>query len=180
MIFEKTSILDMWKIKIKRESDERGSFGRIFCEDLFRINGLESKFIQISSSRSNREGIIRGMHLQHSPSSEVKLVQCIKGGLHDVVCDVRPWSSTYLAKEINILHEQDDQILYIPKGCLHGFQTLQPNTEVYYSISTQYDPINAAGIRYDDPILSIKWPLPPTCISNRDRELPFYTHDFLK
>lgn len=178
MLFEPTVIEGMWKIRIERQTDERGSFGRIFCEDIFRERGLTARFLQISSSRTIKKGTIRGMHLQRSPSSEVKLVQCISGAIHDVVCDVRVNSPTYLAKAEIVLEESDDVLLYIPEGCLHGYQTLRPDSEVYYSISARYDPASACGVRYDDPTFDIKWPLTPVCLSDRDLSFPNYTNNF--
>lgn len=179
MIFAPTSIEGMWCIRVERHFDERGSFGRVFCEDTFAEKGLVSRFLQVSSSRTRLTGTIRGMHLQRPPSTEVKLVQCVRGTIYDVVCDVRPRSLTYLQKVTVELTEGDDTILYIPEGCLHGYQTLSADTDVQYFISARYDPPRAAGIRFDDPLLAIEWPLKPTCISERDLALPNLRPDFL-
>lgn len=179
VLFEPTRISGMWKIHIEPKEDERGSFGRMFCQDTFHENGLITEFCQTSISRTVHKGTVRGMHMQRSPSEEVKLIYCSRGGVFDVVCDVRKSSPTYLEKAEIFLDEYSNFFLYVPEGCLHGYQTLQDHSVIHYSISKNYDPISACGVRYDDPFLGIKWPLHVSVISEKDRLFPLFgTEDF--
>ncbi|KXV56102.1 hypothetical protein AD947_12335 [Acetobacter tropicalis] len=174
MLFEETPISGMWKIHTERKQDTRGSFGRIFCEKEFNIRNLVFHFVQWSSSRTIEAGTIRGMHLQLPPAGETKLVKCVRGKIYDVVCDLRRNSQSYLKKIEIPLHEDDDIILYIPEGCVHGYQSLTNNVDIIYFISNFYDADRLGGIRYDDPMMNVTWPLSPTCISARDQALPFF------
>lgn len=174
MLFEPTKISGMWKIHIEPKEDERGSFGRMFCKDIFHENGLITDFCQTSISRTLRMGTVRGMHMQRSPSEEVKLIYCSRGSIFDVVWDVRKCSSTYLKKNEIVLDEYSNVFLYVPAGCFHGYQTLQDNCVVHYSISNEYNPVSACGIRYDDPSLGVKWPLHVSMVSEKDRLFPLF------
>jgi dTDP-4-dehydrorhamnose 3,5-epimerase len=117
-------------------------------------------------------GAVRGMHFQRPPHAEVKLVRCVRGAIMDVVADLRPTSSSYLRWQAFRLAPEDDVALCIPQGCAHGFQTLQDDCEVLYQMSTPYAASHADGVRYDDPALTIVWPLPVTQINDKDRNWP--------
>lgn len=174
MRFEATPISGMWKIHVERTKDRRGSFGRFFCEKEFESRNLVSSFCQWSSSRTLKRGTIRGMHLQLPPAGETKLLKCVRGQIYDVVFDLRKNSPSFLEKTEVFLDEEEDVFLYIPEGCVHGYQCLKNNVEVFYFISNFYDADRVGGIRYDDPEMNVRWPLSPTCISERDQALPFF------
>ena len=143
------------------------------CE--FADHGLTSRLAQISVSQSLARGTLRGMHFQVPPHEEAKVVSCPQGAVYDVVLDLRVNSPTYLVWDAAELTRDNGRSLYIPAGCGHGFQTLVDDTHVLYLISEFYAPVAARGVRYDDPGLGIAWPLPVTCISERDRSWPDFS-----
>jgi len=153
-------------------NDERGFFARTFCAATFAKQGLNPAVAQCSVSFNHRRGTVRGLHYQAAPYEETKLVRCTAGAILDVIVDLRPGSLSW-GQWIGInLSQENHYGLFIPAGFAHGFQTLVDNTEVFYQISPEYHPEGARGIRHDDPILAITWPLPISVISERDRTLP--------
>ena len=156
----------------EKQEDERGFFARVYCEREFSERGLETRFAQCSVSFNRARGTVRGLHYQAAPDQEVKVVRCTSGALFDVVVDLRRGSGTY-GKWAGIdLSASNRRMVYIPAGCAHGFQTLQDDCEVFYQISVEYRPELSRGVRYDADDLSIRWPLPVSVVSARDRALP--------
>jgi dTDP-4-dehydrorhamnose 3,5-epimerase len=176
MLFHPTKLHGVWLIELELARDERGFFARTFCWREFGDKGLQTAFVQHSITHTARAGSIRGMHYQSHPHEEVKLLRCIKGAIHDVLIDIRPQSPTYLQWEAYRLDAANRLQLYVPAGMAHGFQTLQPETEVHYLISAPYAPEAAVGIVYDDPVFSIAWPLPVADISGKDRSWPRFVN----
>jgi dTDP-4-dehydrorhamnose 3,5-epimerase len=160
-----------------RKYDERGFFARTFCSDELATHGLETEFVQHSISQSRTRATIRGLHFQKHPHAETKIVRCLRGAIWDVIVDLRPDSSTYCRWQAFELTEDNRLQLYIPKGFAHGFQTLCSDAEVQYVISSFYAPDAASGVRFNDPLLGIKWPLPAAAMSDRDRSWPDFNHD---
>jgi len=147
--------------------DDRGFFTRTFDADVAAAHGLDpASFAQDSQSRS-RSGVLRGLHVR-SGRGETKLVRCARGAIHDVVVDARPDSSTFGRFETFRLDDEEFWHLYIPQGLLHGFQVLTEYADVCYRIDRPHDPSEDRAVRYDDPHLSITWPLQVTEISPRD------------
>ena len=158
-------------VKPERLEDERGYFARMSCTEDFADRGL-TPFVQSSVSFNARRGTVRGMHFQLAPHGETKLVRCVRGAILDVVVDLRSNSPTYrrwLAFELNAAN---GHALYIPKDMAHGFQTLEDNTEVFYMITPSFKLGFAAGIRFDDPAIDVRWPLPISVIADKDRFWP--------
>lgn len=174
MKFEQLDLPGAWLITLDPMRDNRGYFARTFCEDEFGQKGLETRFPQHSTSFTQKAGSIRGLHYQRSPDLETKLVRCTQGAIYDVIVDLRRSSPSFGRWAAVELSSGETSQLYIPRGFAHGFQTLKPNTEILYLISPSYVPGGAAGIRYDDPTISVGWPLPVTDISDRDRTLPAF------
>jgi dTDP-4-dehydrorhamnose 3,5-epimerase len=174
MKFISTALQDAWLIDLEPATDGRGLFARTFCVDEFAAHGLETNYAQHSVSFSSRRGTLRGMHFQREPRSEVKLVRCIGGCIWDVILDIRPDSPTYLSWQGFELSSSNRRQLYIPKGFAHGFQTLSDNVEVNYLISEPYAPQYGSGIRYNDPIFGITWPLPVSEMSEKDLQWPSF------
>ena len=112
--------------------------------------------------------------MQLPPYGEAKLVRCVRGAIHDVVCDLRIGSVSYLQHQSFRLHQDGSDALYIPPGCAHGFLTLVDDVEVTYAMSCDYEPKAAVGLRYDDPALGIVWPSPVTCIASKDLDWEGY------
>lgn len=172
MRFLPVDIHEACLIELEPVGDARGSFARNFCAREFAEHGLASEFPQHSISRNGRKGTLRGMHFQTAPHEEAKLVWCTRGAIFDVCLDLRPGSPTFKKWAGFDLSADNARQLYIPKGCAHGFQTLTDDTEIFYRISQYYAPEASAGVRFDDPAFAIKWPLPVTEMSDRDRNLP--------
>jgi dTDP-4-dehydrorhamnose 3,5-epimerase len=177
MKFNPTMFRDVWLIELEPACDSRGFFARTFCVQEFAAHGLETYYPQHNISLSTTKGTLRGMHFQRAPHGEVKLVRCAKGAIWDVIIDIRPDSPTY-RRWLNFeLSSTNKYQLYIPKGFAHGFQTLSDNVEVNYLISEPYAPQSANGIRYNDPIFRILWPLEVTEIASKDLEWPDFAPD---
>jgi dTDP-4-dehydrorhamnose 3,5-epimerase len=177
MLIRPTNLAGVRLIDLEPATDERGFFARTFCTREFAAQGLETSFVQHSTSRTLRAGSVRGMHFQRVPHEEVKLLRCIKGGICDVLVDIRPDSPTYMRWEAYELSSDNRRQLYVPAGLAHGFQTLAPETEVSYLISQFYAPEAAAGIRHDDPAFAIAWPVPVADVSAKDRNWPDYVRE---
>ena len=169
MIFTKTPLAGAFIITPERIEDERGFFARTFCRREFEAHGLNPDIIQCNISFNNKKGTLRGMHYQAKPHAEVKLVRCSAGSIYDVIIDLRLDSSTFKKWFAVELSADNRKLLYIPEGFAHGFQTRTDNTEVIYHHSAFYNPDAARGLRFDDPALSIIWPLPVSMVCSRDQ-----------
>jgi dTDP-4-dehydrorhamnose 3,5-epimerase len=172
VIFESTPISGAFVIETEPVEDERGLFARTFCRDEFSRHGLNPCVAQCALSFNARRGTLRGMHLQAPPHAEAKLVRCARGAMHDVLLDLRGGSPTFGRWWAVEMTPEAGLLVYVPEGVAHGFQTLEPDTEVSYQMSCAYSPEAATGVRWDDPAFGIEWPLEVTSISARDRELP--------
>jgi dTDP-4-dehydrorhamnose 3,5-epimerase len=170
--FVPTPLAGAFLIRWRPREDDRGLFARAFCAGEFAAHGLCSSFVQANISVNRAEGTVRGMHYQTSPHEEVKLIRCTRGGLFDVIVDVRPNSPTYLKWFGAELSEGNGAMMYVPMGFAHGYQSLTPDATAFYLVSTQYTPDAEAGLRHDDPALGIKWPLPVESTSPRDARWP--------
>jgi dTDP-4-dehydrorhamnose 3,5-epimerase len=169
LIFAPAPIEGAFVIQTEPVEDERGFFARTFCRDEFVSHGLDPCVAQASISFSLRRGTLRGMHLQTAPHQEAKLVRCTRGAIYDVILDLRDESPTFRRWWSIELTPVSGRLLYVPEGVAHGFQTLEPETEVSYQMSHAYVPEAATGVRYDDPAFGIEWPLEVTAISAGDR-----------
>jgi len=172
MIFNPTPLGGAYVVEIEKMRDERGFFARSYCVEEFAAHGLEPLGVQCNISHNARMGTLRGMHLQEPPNAEAKLVRCTRGALFDVIIDLRPEAPTYCQWFGIDLTADNYSMLYVPRGCAHGFQTLEDHTEVCYQMSRAYSAQGARGVRWDDPLFLIKWPLPVTSISERDQSYP--------
>jgi dTDP-4-dehydrorhamnose 3,5-epimerase len=175
MRFTETELGGAWLIEPTPVWDDRGSFARTFCEKEFAGCGLVNRFVQHSRSHSVLKGTLRGMHFQEAPFGEVKLVSCLHGAIFDVIIDLRPGSPTRHRWTAFELTPENQRQLYIPQGFAHGFQTLTDDAVVFYLISQFYAPQASVGVRYNDPVFAIDWPLEPTATSERDRTWPLLT-----
>jgi dTDP-4-dehydrorhamnose 3,5-epimerase len=159
-------------IRPERHHDERGFFARTWCADQAVAHGLNPRVVQCNVSYTERAGTVRGLHYQAAPWAEAKLVRCTRGAIHDVIIDLRPDSATYLRHTAVELSAENGDLLYVPEGFAHGFQTVTDGVEVSYQMSQVHAPAYARGIRWDDPMFGIAWPRPVTDISPRDRRFP--------
>jgi dTDP-4-dehydrorhamnose 3,5-epimerase len=175
MRFEPTKLAGVYAVELEPHADERGFFARALSVDEFQAHGLDGRVSQISLSRNVSAGVLRGMHLQRPPHEETKLVRCVRGAVYDVVVDLRRGSPTHGEWVAIELDERSGRAAYVPQGCAHGFQTLEPDSDVLYVISVPHAPDFASGVRWDDPAFGIEWPyLPSRLISERDRSWPDY------
>jgi dTDP-4-dehydrorhamnose 3,5-epimerase len=162
----------VWLIEQERRTDHRGFFARAWGADELRAEGLSTAIEQVNIGFSVKKGTVRGMHLQTAPHSEVKVIRCTRGAAYDVVVDLRPSSPTFcrwLGIEIDAA---GGRAVYAPEGFAHGYQALEPDTEIMYFTSKSYVPASAVGVRYDDPCFAIDWPLPVASISDADLKWP--------
>jgi dTDP-4-dehydrorhamnose 3,5-epimerase len=155
--------------------DDRGYFLKSFEKKVFSEQGIDFEIAQVNHSFNLTKGTIRGMHFQIEPFAQAKLVFCQKGKAFDVAIDLRKDSATYKKWYGLELSQDSKQILYIPKGFAHGFQTLEDNTEVIYYISNEYSKGNEAGVKWNDPAFGITWLLEPTVIADKDRQWPSFS-----
>jgi len=158
MIFTETPIPGAFLLEPERLCDERGFFARTWCQKDFTARGLNPNLVQCSTSFNAKAGTLRGLHYQLPPHMEAKLVRSTRGAIFDVIVDLRDGSGTFGQWVGFELSAENGHALYIPEGIAHGFQTLLPETEVFYQISTHYAPESARGVAWDDPELAIAWP----------------------
>jgi len=168
MKFTETKFKGAYIIEVEPIKDERGFFARSFCKEEFKKLGLKHEIVQCNVSYNKKAGTIRGMHFQCEPYGETKIVSCTKGAIYDVIIDLREDSETFFKWEAVELTETNGKRLYIPEGFAHGYQTLENDTLVYYQMGNFYNPAFACGIKFDDPILAIKWPIETKIISDKD------------
>jgi dTDP-4-dehydrorhamnose 3,5-epimerase len=152
--------------------DERGGFARTFCQTELAAAGLPFHVHQTNVSRNTARHTLRGMHYQHAPHGEPKIVSCSRGRIWDVAVDLRPASPTYRKWAAYELGPDTDCALHLPEGIAHGFLTLEPDSEVHYLMGAVFVPGAATGLRWDDPAIGIDWPAAPEVISERDATYP--------
>jgi dTDP-4-dehydrorhamnose 3,5-epimerase len=177
-VFEKTPIDGLHVIQRQPIGDERGYLERMFCGvELKPIIGQRS-IVQINHTLTAKAGTVRGMHFQHPPHDEMKLVSCLQGEVFDVAIDLRKGSTTFLQWYAVMLTEANHKTFVIPEGFAHGFQTLTNDCELLYLHTAAYAPYAEAGLNAQDPRLAIAWPMPITERSVRDKHHVMLTSDF--
>jgi dTDP-4-dehydrorhamnose 3,5-epimerase len=174
----KTPILGLVVVETTPHLDNRGAFARLYCEhELTSLIG-QRRIVQINHSRTAAIGAVRGLHYQHLPHAEMKLVRCLKGLVWDVAVDLRPDSPTFLCWHAEVLTPTKTRMMVIPEGFAHGFQVLEPESELLYMHTAFFTPSAEGGLRHDDPRLAINWPLPVTDLSARDVLHPLIESNF--
>lgn len=178
MKFLGTPIADLMLVESTLQTDERGSFSRLYCQkELGELVG-ERQIVQINQSSTRTVGAVRGLHYQHDPHAEMKLVRCIKGTVWDVAVDLRAGSPTFLHWHAEELSAENAHMMVIPEGFAHGFQVLEEDSVLLYLHTAFFTPLAEGGIRPMDPRLSIAWPLAPHDLSDRDLNHPLLTPEF--
>ncbi|MCD4681695.1 MAG: dTDP-4-dehydrorhamnose 3,5-epimerase [Bacteroidales bacterium] len=180
MIFTETKLKGAFVVEIKKLEDERGFFGRAWCQQEFEAHGIKTKICQINTSFTKKKGTIRGVHFQVDPYQEAKFIRCTKGRIFDVMVDLRPDSPTFLQWVGNELSEDNYKMAYVPENFAHGFVSLVDNCEVYYPVSQFYTPGAERGMRWNDPVINIKWPIDIINISDKDKSHPDFDLSGLK
>ena len=149
-------------------TDQRGFLERLFCMEAFTELGVPGSLAQINHTLTRKRGTVRGMHFQHPPHAEIKVVSCLRGEVFDVAIDLRAGSPTFLKWHGEVLTAGNFKTLYIPQGFAHGFQTLTDDCEMLYFHTAPYVPNAEGGISPIEPRVGINWPLGLEEISPRD------------
>jgi len=165
-------------VQRKAIEDDRGFLSRFYCAEEFREAGLNKPIAQINHTLTRKKGAVRGLHFQHPPYAEIKLVSCLKGEILDVAVDLRRDSPTFLHWHGEILSASNRKSLLIPEGFAHGFQALTEDCELIYLHTAFYRPEAEGALNVADPMLSIAWPLPIGDLSVRDRNHTFIDENF--
>jgi dTDP-4-dehydrorhamnose 3,5-epimerase len=174
MKIEPLSIPDVVLITPPRFGDTRGFFSETYSERKYAEAGISQPFVQDNHSLSARPGVLRGLHCQIAPSVQGKLVRVAKGAIWDVAVDIRRGSPTYGRHVAAVLSAENWAQIWVPGGFLHGFCTLEPDTEVIYKVTADYNPAAERGVRWDDPDLAVPWPIAAgaALLSEKDKGLP--------
>lgn len=180
MKFTETAFPGAYIVELEPRGDDRGFFVRTFCKDEFKQTGHSAEWVQQNQSLTRKKGTIRGLHFQRAPQNEIKLIRCIVGRVYDVIVDLRKDSPTFLKWSAMELSADNNTMLYVPAGFAHGFQTLEDNSALTYLHSDYYNPAADAGIRYNDPLIGIKWPIEVTVLSEKDQHIPYINNEFLE
>lgn len=163
---------DACRVELERRSDDRGFFARAFCVAEFAAHGLPTRWLQANVSYNAGAGTLRGLHFQRAPSAEAKLVRCVAGSIFDVIVDLRAGSPHFGRWTSLVLSAAERDAVYVPAGFGHGFQALEPDTELLYLHDAMFDPACQGGVNALDPALGIAWPLAVAGMSERDASLP--------
>ncbi|VAW46225.1 dTDP-4-dehydrorhamnose 3,5-epimerase [hydrothermal vent metagenome] len=170
MEFMKQKITDVLLIKPKVFGDERGYFMETFRQDKFeQAVGHAVDFIQDNESKST-QGVLRGLHFQHPPYVQSKLVRVIEGKVLDVAVDIRQDSPTFGQHVAVELSAENKHQLFIPRGFAHGFVVLSETAIFAYKVDNYYSPECDAGLAYDDRDLNIDWRLPKESLKLSDKD----------
>jgi dTDP-4-dehydrorhamnose 3,5-epimerase len=161
-----------WEIGLEPAIDERGLFGRTWCEREFAGHGIGARFVQSNLSVTRSRGMLRGMHLQARPHQEAKLIRCVRGRVYDVMLDLRPASPTFLRWHAVELDAEGRNAVYIPEGCAQGFVALADDCELHYQMSAFYVPEAKRGVLWNDVAFGIRWPVADPIVSAADQSFP--------
>jgi len=171
---EGTLLEGVLQIVPRRFADDRGYFCETYNSQAFEHVGVHSVFIQDNQSLSRQVDTVRGLHFQIPPFAQAKLIRVLRGAIFDVAVDIRCGSSTY-GKGFGVtLTAENGHQLFVPTGFAHGFCTLEPDTEVLYKVSAPYSREHERGLKWNDPVVAIPWPINESeaVILDRDRDLP--------
>lgn len=168
-VLKKSKIAGCFELQPKVFEDARGRFVKVFHEQAFAAQGLQTDFAEEYYSVSYKN-VIRGMHFQLPPMDHVKMVYCVEGKVMDAVIDLRIGSPTYGQYEVFELSAAKANCIYIPKGMAHGFCALSEQAIMVYKVSTIYSPAHDAGILWNS--VGIPWQQPEAILSVRDESFP--------
>jgi len=158
-----------FELQPKVFDDARGRFVKVFHEQTFAAQGLETNFAEEYYSVSHKN-VIRGLHFQLPPMDHVKMVYCVEGDVLDAVVDLRVGSPTYRQYALFELDAAKANSIYIPKGMAHGFCALSERAIMVYKVSTIYSPAHDAGVLWNS--VGIPWPITEAILSARDEGFP--------
>jgi dTDP-4-dehydrorhamnose 3,5-epimerase len=165
---EDTKLAGLKRVRRSRLGDERGFLARLFCADELRDAGWNAPLAQVNHTRTAQRGSVRGLHFQHPPRAEKKLVHCLRGEVFDVAVDLRRGSPTFLQWHGERLSGDNGVALLIPEGFAHGLQTLADDVDMLYCHSVAYSAESEGGVHPREPRVAIDWPLLIALLSPRD------------
>ena len=176
MPFIKTHIRDLVVFEPKVFEDSRGYFFEAYNEEVFKAEGIQTRFVQDNQSRSSY-GVIRGLHYQLEPHAQAKLVRVLEGKILDVAVDIRKGSTTFGEHFSIELTGENKKQLMIPAGFAHGFSVLSNIAVVMYKCDSFYNKSSEGGILYNDPALKIDWKIDSgtAIVSEKDQALPLFS-----
>ena len=177
MIIRQTEVESVLVIEPELLEDDRGFFARIFCTEELAAHGIQFQIAQINASYNRQERTIRGLHYQTGVHAEAKLIRCTAGAVFDVVVDMRPESPTYLRHFGVVLSAENRLSVYVPRLCAHGYLALSDGAEILYPVDVPYVASAERGVRYDDPVVDIEWPIDVRVVSEKDRSWPTIERD---
>ena len=172
MQIKKRKLEGVYEVMLSPFVDDRGFFMRTFDTEVFAHAGLERPWVQENHSRSQRKGILRGLHFQFPPFTETKLVRCIRGAVLDVFVDLRENSPTFGHWDSIELSEENKTMIFIPRGFAHGYCTLTDESDVLYKVDNFYNPKLEGGLIWNDPDIAITWPTSTPILSGKDENNP--------
>ncbi|MBN3036059.1 MAG: dTDP-4-dehydrorhamnose 3,5-epimerase [Bacteroidales bacterium] len=173
MTISPTGFEGLWLITPKVFNDIRGYFMEVFRKETFSEKGIEAQFHQDNESCSAK-GVLRGLHFQHPPYEQGKLVRVVAGRVLDVAVDIRTKSATYGRWYSVVLDSSEKKMLYIPPGFAHGFLTLENDTIFQYKCTNPFRSEAEGCIRWNDPDIAIDWGVDAPQVSERDSRAPFF------
>lgn len=168
MRFVTTPVVGATIVELESHDDARGTFSRTFCEEEFARAGIDMRVVQTNISRNPYRRTMRGMHYQTQPHGEPKIVHCVRGRIFDVAVDLRPESPSYCRWAAVELFPDANRLFYIPRGCAHGFLTLEDESDIVYLMGAPFVPGVTRGLRWNDPAIGIVWPAEALRISEQD------------
>jgi dTDP-4-dehydrorhamnose 3,5-epimerase len=171
---ERLDIPDVLLLTPPKFGDSRGFFSETWNQGRFADLGVTGTFVQDNHAYSAERGVLRGLHLQIGPNAQGKLVRVVRGSIFDVAVDVRHGSPTFgrwVGAEISAANWRQ---IWVPVGFAHGYCTLEPDTEVIYKVTGDYDKPAERGVIWNDPGIGIDWPVDPATVqlSDKDKVLP--------
>lgn len=172
---EKNNLEEVIFLEMRKVVDERGFLSILFEEKILNDAGINFKIVQVNTAYSPKKYTMRGCHFQEVPYEQAKLVSCIKGSIFSVAIDIRKDSPTFGKWKGQIISSRDSVVMYIPKGFAHGYVTLDDETIMQWCVDEAYIPNLNKSIKYDDPDISIIWPIDISniIISQKDKNALF-------
>ncbi len=172
MIITKTKIQGVFVLDVEPRTDPRGYFTRVFAKEELKKEGIVFDIVHVNRSLTREIGTIRGIHYQKAPKGEDKIIQCLQGSIFDVAVDTRRDSPTFRKWFGVSITAENKKMLLVPKGCAHAFQTLDNDCLVEYFTTQYYSPEHEVGIRWNDSVLGIDWPILDAKASEKDENWP--------
>ena len=179
MLMKEKKIKGVFEISLDPHEDHRGYFMRTYDDKIFKKHGLHEEWVHENHSFSKNKGTLRGLHFQHPPHAETKLVRAVSGEIFMAFLDLRKDSSTSGKWDSVTISEKNKKMLYVPRGIALGMCTLTDNSTLLYKMDNYYHPESQGAIKWDDPDVNIKWPIDNPSISERDKKAQKYK-DFIK